>query len=154
MDKTLVAVNVQSTQQSLAKGYYISCTILPNHCTSVYSHTMAIFEDDLLHFKKEGLASVSFSDLKRPNIDLLSRPIHAEDKLVNLFYPIYNGMKVSLQCLDPIAIIVDNEKMWCNDKSLQFIPFPQEITVDGKTILSVHVPQHFFYENGLNDQRF
>ena len=98
IDKTLVAVNVQSTQQSLAKGYYISCTILPNHRTSIYSHKMAIFEGGLLHFKKEGLSSVSFSDLKRPSIDLLSRPIDAEDKLVNQFYPIYNGMKVSLQC--------------------------------------------------------
>jgi hypothetical protein len=77
---------------------------------------MAIFEDGLLHFKKEGLSSVSFSDLKRPNIDLLSRPINAEDKLVNQFYPIFNGMKVSLQCLNPINIIVDNEKMWCDDK--------------------------------------
>jgi hypothetical protein len=104
---------------------------------------MAIFENDRLHFKKEGLASVSFSDLKRPNIDSLSRPIQAEDKLVNLFYPIYNGVKVSLQCLNPIAIIVDGENMWCNDISLQFIPFPQTITVDGKTILSVHLPQHF-----------
>jgi hypothetical protein len=52
-------------------------------------------------------------------------------------------MKVSLQCLNPINIIVDNEKMWCDDKSLQFIEFPQEITINGKTILSVHVPQHF-----------
>jgi hypothetical protein len=34
IDKTLVAVTVQSTQQSLAKGYYISCTILSNHRTS------------------------------------------------------------------------------------------------------------------------
>jgi hypothetical protein len=104
---------------------------------------MAIFENDLLHFKKEGLASVSFSDLKRPNIDLLSRPIHAEDKLVNLFYPIYNGMKVSLQCLDPITIIVDNEKMWCDDKSSQFIPFPQEITVDGKFFCQCMFPSIF-----------
>jgi hypothetical protein len=143
IDKTLVAVTVQSTQQSLAKGYYISCTILANHRTSIYSHKLAIFEDNLLHFKQEGLPSISFSDLKRPNIDLLTRPIQAEDKLVNLFYPIYNGMKVSLQCLKPINVIVDNEEMWCDDKSLQFIDFPQEITIDGKTILSVHVPQHF-----------
>jgi hypothetical protein len=143
IDKTLVAVTVQSTQQSLAKGYYISCTILANHRTSIYSHKLAIFEDDLLHFKQEGLPSISFSDLKRPNIDLLTRPIDAEDKLVNQFYPIYNGMKVSLQCLKPLNIIVDSEKMWCDDKSLQFIDFPQEITIDGKTILSVHVPQHF-----------
>ena len=143
MDKSLVAVSVQSTQQSLARGYFVSCTILPNHRTSIYSHTMAIYENDQLHFKKQGLASVSFSDLKRPDIDSLSRPIQEEDKLVNLFYPIYNGKKVSLQCLEPTAIIVDGENMYCNDVSLQFIPFPQTITVNGKTILSVHLPQHF-----------
>ena len=64
-------------------------------------------------------------------------------KLANLFYPIYNGKKVSLQCLEPTAVIVDGENMYCDDVSLQFIPFPQEITVNGKTILSVHLPQHF-----------
>ena len=104
---------------------------------------MAIYEDNLLHLKKEGLPSVSFSDLKRPSIDSQSRPIDAEDKLVNQFYPIYNGMKVSLQCLNPINKVVGNEKMWCDDKSLQFIDFPKTISISGKTILSVHVPQHF-----------
>ena len=38
---------------------------------------------------------------------------------------------------------MDNEKLWCDDKSLQFIDFPLEITIDGKFFLSVHVPQHF-----------
>ena len=63
--------------------------------------------------------------------------------MVNLFYPIYNGKKVSLQCLEPTAVVVDGENMHCDDVSLQFIPFPQAITVNGKTILSVHLPQHF-----------
>jgi hypothetical protein len=136
-------VSVQSTQQNLARGYFISCTILPNQRTSIYSHTMSIFENNKLHFKKEGLASVSFLDLKDPKIDSLSRPIQAEDKLANLFYPIYNGVKVSLQCLKPTAIIVDEQKMWCDDVSIQFITFPKTITVNGKRILSVHLPQHF-----------
>ena len=33
--------------------------------------------------------------------------------------------------------------MWCNQKSLQFIDFPRKITINGKIILSVHLPQHF-----------
>ena len=143
LDKTLVSVTVQSTQQSLAKGFYISCTILPNQRTSVYSHKMAILENDKLHFKQEGLSSITFSELKHPNIDQLTRPINAEDKLVNRFYPIYNANKVSLQCLSPVSIIVDNQTIWCDDKTLQFIDFPHEIIIAGETILSVHVPQHF-----------
>ena len=60
IDQTLVVVNVQITQQSLARGYYISCSILPNHRTSIYSHRMAIFKDGLLHFQENDLSSVSF----------------------------------------------------------------------------------------------
>ena len=33
--------------------------------------------------------------------------------------------------------------MLCNDKTLQFIDFPKTISIGGKTILSVAVPQHF-----------
>ena len=66
-----------------------------------------------------------------------------EDKLVGQFYPICNMNKVSLQCLTPINIIVDDEKLWCNDKTLQFMDFPKTISIGGKTILSVAVPQHF-----------
>ena len=115
IDQTLVVVNVQITQQSLARGFYISCTILPNHRTSVYSHRMAIFKNNLLHFQEDGLSSISFKDLKSPDIDPLSRPIPNEDKLVNKFYPIYYKKKVSFQCLQPIDILVDGERLWCND---------------------------------------
>ena len=95
---------------------------------------MAIFENNLLHFKEEGLSSVSFKDLKHPDIDQLSRPIDEEDKLVSQFYPIYNKRKISFQCLKPIDIIVDGERLWCNDKTLQFIDFPKTISVGGKKI--------------------
>ena len=143
-DKNIVTVSVQTTKQSLAKGYYISCTILPNHRTSVYSHQMAILSDDMLHFKEDGLASISFEDLKHSNIDFLTRSITSEDMLVDQFYPIYSGQKVSLQCLNPIHVVINsNQKMWCNQNSMQFIDFPEEITINGKVILSVHVPQHF-----------
>ena len=139
----IVAVNVQSTKQSLAKGYYISCTILPNQRTSIYSHQMAILDNNMLHFKEEGLASLSFADLKNPKVDFLTRNIVSEDKLVDQFYPIYSGQKVSLQCLDSVHITVDQQKMWCDQKSIQFIDFPRKITINGKTILTVHIPQHF-----------
>ena len=109
-DKSIVTVNVQTTKQSLAKGYFISCTILPNHRTSVYSHQMAILEDGMLHFKENGLASVSFDDLKNSNIDFSTRSITSEDMLANQFYPIYNGQKVSLQCLEPVHIVINSDQ--------------------------------------------
>ena len=56
---------------------------------------MAILEDKMLHFKENGLASVSFDDLKSSNIDFSTRSITSEDMLANQFYLIYNGQKVS-----------------------------------------------------------
>ena len=65
---------------------------------------MAIFENGLLHFQENDLSSISFEDLKSPDIDLLSRPIADEDKLENEFYPIYYKKKVSFQRLQPVDI--------------------------------------------------
>ena len=79
----IVSVNVQSTKQQLARGYYISCTILPNERTSIYSHKMAILENNMLHFKEQGLASLSFEDLKNPQVDFLTRNIIYLDKEYN-----------------------------------------------------------------------
>ena len=141
--QTLVVVNVQITQQSLARGFYISCSVLNNQRTSIYSHRMAIYEDNLLHFKDNTLPSVSFNDLKNPSIDLLSRPIADEDKLEGKFYPIYYNKKVSFQCLTPMSIQIDEQTFWCDDKTLQFVDFPKSILVDGKKVLSIAIPEHF-----------
>ena len=86
---------------------------------------------------------MSFADLKNPKVHFLTRNIVSEDKLVDLFYPIYSGQKVSLQCLVPVHIIVDKMKMWCDPQSIHFIDIPRKITIDGKTVLTVHIPQHF-----------
>jgi hypothetical protein len=104
---------------------------------------MAIYKNDKLHFQEKTLSSVTFGDLKNEKIDQTTRPIEAEDYLVDTFYPIYSGKKVSLQCLKPTKIIADGEEIFCNDRSLQFIAFPQEVVINGKIILSVHLPQHF-----------
>ena len=42
-----------------------------------------------------------------------------------------------------LDIIVDGERIWCDDKTLQFLDFPKTISIGGKTILSIAVPQHF-----------
>jgi len=143
IDGDLVAVNVQSTKQSLAKGFYISCTVLPNSRTSIYSHKMAIMSNNMLHFKEDDLASLSIEDLKNPKVDLVTRNIIQDDKLVNEFYPIYSGQKVSLQCLEPKHIVVDGTRMWCDSQSIHFIEIPKLITINNKTVMTVHVPQHF-----------
>ena len=129
--------------QTLSKAEYVSCTILPNQRTSIYSHQLAILRDGKLHFQKEELPSVTLIQLKEPNIDARSRPVSTEDKLAEIFYPIYQNEKVSLQCMIPQRIEIDGENRYCDQTSLQFGPFPKEIKVNGEIVLALHIPHHF-----------
>ena len=133
-----IKVTVQTSGLTLTKAHYISCTILANDRTSQYSHQLAILRDGLLHFQDPQLPSLSLKHLKHPDVDLQTRKIQSVDKLGDFFYPIYSGSRVSLQCLSPTTITVDGVEMYCDRTSLQFISFPQTITVDGKPILSPH----------------
>ena len=45
IDETTIQINVQTSQQSLAKAIYVSCTVMPNQRSSVYSHQIAIIDD-------------------------------------------------------------------------------------------------------------
>ena len=93
-----------------------------------------------MHFQEDNLPSVTFTQLKEPQIDARTRLISDEDKLAQIFYPIYMNERVSLQCLTPQHIVVDGEARYCDPHSLQFGPFPWEIKVDGKTVLAIHIP--------------
>jgi hypothetical protein len=63
--------------------------------------------------------------------------------LAQIFYPIYMNEKVSLQCMTPQRVEIDGEDRYCDQTSLQFGPFPQEIKVDDKVVLALHIPHHF-----------
>ena len=58
---------IQITVQSLAKEMYISCTILNNQRTSIFSYEVALVEGNTLHFQEDKLPSVNLSELIHPN---------------------------------------------------------------------------------------
>ena len=143
MQNNIIAISVQTTTQTCLKANYISYTILANQRTSIYSHELAILKDGKIHFQKKDLPSVSLAQLKHQDIDARTRKIAPVDKLASLFYLIYSGNRVGLQCLNPTHIEINGEEMWCDENSLQFIPFPRDIKVNGEIVLSVHIPAHF-----------
>ena len=62
-----IRASVTTLKQSLAKAVYISCTILPNYRTSIYSHTIALLNPkNELHFPKDQLPSLKLHDLINP----------------------------------------------------------------------------------------
>ena len=139
----VIQISVEMSTQKLSRAEFITCTILPNSRTSIYSNQLAILKDNKLHFKLDNLPSISFLQLKDPEIDSQTRSISAEDMLENIFYPIYSNEKVSLQCISPMHINIDGQARYCDQNSLEFGPFPREVKIDGKTVLSMHIPSHF-----------
>jgi hypothetical protein len=93
-----IQITVQSMTQTLSKAEYVSCTVLANQRTSIYSHQLAIFREGKLHFQLDSLPSLTLLQLKQPEIDTITRLISPEDKLAEFFYPIYKNERVSLQC--------------------------------------------------------
>ena len=143
LENNIIQISVHVQSQSLSKAEYISCTVLPNKRTSVYSHQLAILKDDKLHFQLESLPSVTLTQLKQPEIDARTRVIQDTDLMGGIFYPIYQNERVSLQCLTPLNIEVDQENRYCDSHSLQFGNFPKNIKVAGKTVLKIKIPHHF-----------
>jgi hypothetical protein len=134
---------VQKAVQLLAKAMYVSCTILNNQRTSIFSHQVALVNGNTLHFQEDKLPSLNVSDLIHPQIDKISRPITKVDLLADVFFPIYSKDKISLQCLIPQFVIIDDEEMYFDSMSLHFIQFPKQISANNISILAAHVPHHF-----------
>ena len=78
-----------------------------------------------------------------PSIDKTSRSIAETDLLDCTFYPVYADDKVSLQCLEPQFVTINEKERYCDATSLHFVPFPKSIEVKGKLVLAAHVPHHF-----------
>ena len=77
---------------------------------TIFSHQVALVNGNTLHFQEDKLPSLNVSDLIHPQIDKISRPITKVDLLADVFFPIYSKDKISLQCLNPQFVIIDNEK--------------------------------------------
>ena len=50
IDDLTIQITVQKAVQSLAKVMYVSCTILNNQRTSIFSHQVALVNGSTLHF--------------------------------------------------------------------------------------------------------
>ena len=143
LNSTSLQVSVQTAQQSLAPAVYISCTIQTNLRTSVFSHQIALVDNDTLNFQADQLPSITFSQLVHPSIDETTRALTDTDMISNELYLIYSGTKVSLQCINPQMITVDNIKRYCDRTSLNFIEFPEQISIGTQKVLRVLIPHHF-----------
>ena len=52
----VIQIQVQTSHQTLAKALYISCTVLQNQRTSIYSHKIGLIDrKDELHFPDNDL---------------------------------------------------------------------------------------------------
>ena len=71
-DEGNIQVMVQVSSQYLAPAMYVSCTILQNHRMLRYSHTVALLDNDTLHYPSDTLPSVTIQDLMNPMIDKMS----------------------------------------------------------------------------------
>ena len=85
---------MQKALQSLAKAVFISCTVLQNDRTSIFSHQIALVDGPNLHFQEDQLPSIKTTDLVHPSIDKRTRPISETDLLDGIFYPVYADDKV------------------------------------------------------------
>ena len=127
-----IQIQIQTSHQTLAKALYISCTVLQNQRTSIYSHKIGLIDHkEEIHFPNNDLPSLNLTDLIHPNIDKVTRKITIEDLIVEKIYPIYYDKSISLQCLKPKFILIDEKKKYCDFATLSFQNFPKIIEIDG-----------------------
>ena len=139
-----ITASVTTLKQSLAKAVYISCTILPTHRTSIYSHTIAILNPQgELHFQQDKLPSLKLQDLVNPKkVEIQTRNLIPSDFVSEEFYPIYSYDKISLHCMVPKIIQIDGQDVYCALNNLNFRIMPTSITVNDKIILTETIPAH------------
>ena len=144
LDAHQIQIQVQLSHQTLTNAYYVSCTILQNGRTSIFSHQVGIIDKkEELHFPENSLPSINLTDLLHPKIDQNTRKIGISDLILDQLYPIYADKLISLQCLTPKFIFVDHKKKFCNPSTLSFQKIPEIITIDGKTLTPHILPKRF-----------
>ena len=143
LNKTTIQISVQTAEQSLVPAVYVSCTIMPNLRTSIFSHQIAILDGNNLNFQADQLPSIPLETLHDPKVDEATRQLQLSDYVHQQLYLIYSGKKVSLQCITPQMIIVDGEKRYCDQTTLNFVPFPKSIQIGEQSVLQVAIPHHF-----------
>ena len=144
LDAHQIQIQVQLSHQTLTKAHYVSCTILQNGRTSIFSHQIGIIDkNEELHFPENSLPSINLTDLLHPKIDQNTRKIGISDLILDQLYPIYAEKLISLQCLTPKFIFVDNKKKFCDTTTLSFQKIPEIIQIDGQTLTPHIIPKRF-----------
>ena len=143
LNATTLQVSVQTAEQSLAPAVYVSCTIMPNLRTSIFSHQIALLDGNILNFQADQLPSIPLEDLIHPKVDQATRQLQLSDYVHQQLYLIYSGKRISLQCITAQMITVNKVKRYCDQTTLNFIPFPESISIGKETVLKVAIPHHF-----------
>ena len=142
LDAHQIQIQVQLSHQTLTKAHYVSCTILQNGRTSIFSHQIGIIDkNEELHFPENSLPSINLTDLLHPKIDQTTRKIGISDLILDQLYPIYAEKLISLQCLQPKFIFVDNKKKFCDATTLSFQKIPEIIQIDGQSLTPHIIPK-------------
>ena len=143
LNKTTIQIAVQTAEQSLVPAVYVSCTIMPNLRTSIFSHQIALLDGKNLNFQANQLPSIPLEALHHPKVDEATRQLQLSDYIHQQLYLIYSGKKISLQCITPQMIVVDGEQRYCDQTTLNFVPFPKSILIGEQSVLRVAIPHHF-----------
>ena len=70
LDAHQIQIQVQLSHQTLTNAYYVSCTVLPNGRTSIFSHQVGIIDKKgELHFPENSLPSINLTDILHPKIE-------------------------------------------------------------------------------------
>ena len=139
-----IQIQIQISHQTLAKAHYVSCTVLHNHRTSIYSHKIGLIDiNEEIHFPDNDLPSLNLTDLIHPDIDKVTRKISINDLIIEKIYPIYSEKLISLQCLKPKFILIDGKQKFCDLTTLSFQPFPEIIEIDGQKLSPHILPKRF-----------
>ena len=135
LNETSLSVTFERSHQSLAKSVFITCTINAQKTTSVYSNKFALLDkNDMLLFQDKSLRSIRLDELLHPTINEMRKPIDTNNCLLEILCPIFSDKLVSFQCINVTQIIIDDRKFTCSPHILNFLPFPQKIEINGKTI--------------------
>ena len=80
------------------------------------------------------------------------RLIQSTDLIFDNIFLIYSKNLISVNCLTPDYVMIDNEKHQCSNQYLKFLPLPSQILYHEKHIFSRHT--HHLYNENFMDRKF
>ena len=147
-----VIIHLLQFTKTLYKSHLVTCNILEKNYTSRFHGQIGVLKDGIYHFKND-LPSLTHQQLISPqNTDQNIRPIRLTDLIYNNVFLIYSGNLISVNCLKPDYVTIDNEKHRCSNQYLKFLPLPNQILYHEQHIFSRHT--HHLYNENFMDRKF